>query len=206
MKKILFLLAIISASVLQAQSTRNDSYSTLGALTSLKDIPFGISLYTIDRNEKFGFFTELKFNRLSFDNQYNFIGVALSEEEDSLRNYPTHIKKENMVKMINIGTVFNPQALGIMEWDFVDIDICLGIGYMQKFHYNFYNDQNGIEEGEDQSASDPLGDYYVIDYNDHGLNVNIGTNLSFQGKPYMIHIGYDLKPKALALGFNWKVK
>jgi|GEM_PF-1579173 len=206
MKKILFLLAIISASVLQAQSTRNDSYSTLGALTSLKDIPFGISLYTIDRNEKFGFFTELKFNRLSFDNQYNFIGVALSEEEDSLRNYPTHIKKENMVKMINIGTVFNPQALGIMEWDFVDIDICLGIGYMQKFHYNFYNDPNGIEEGEDQSASDPLGDYYVIDDNDHGLNVNIGTNLSFQGKPYMIHIGYDLKPKALALGFNWKVK
>ena len=203
MKKILFLLAIISASMLQAQSTRNDSYSTLGALTSLKDIPFGISLYTIDRNEKFGFFTELKFNRLSFDNDYTFEGYPVAS--DTLRN-SNFISNENMVKMINIGTVFNPQALGIMEWDFVDIDICLGIGYMQKFHYNFYNDPNGIEEGEDQSASDPLGDYYVIDYNDHGLNVNIGTNLSFQGKPYMIHIGYDLKPKALALGFNWKVK
>ena len=203
MKKILFLLAIISASMLQAQSTRNDSYSTLGALTSLKDIPFGISLYTIDRNEKFGFFTELKFNRLSFDNDYTFEGYPVAS--DTLRN-ANFISNENMVKMINIGTVFNPQALGIMEWDFVDIDICLGIGYMQKFHYNFYNDPNGIEEGEDQSASDPLGDYYVIDYNDHGLNVNIGTNLSFQGKPYMIHIGYDHKPKALALGFNWKVK
>ena len=203
MKKILFLLAIISASMLQAQSTRNDSYSTLGALTSLKDIPFRISLYTIDRNEKFGFFTELKFNRLSFDNDYTFEGYPVAS--DTLRN-ANFISNENMVKMINIGTVFNPQALGIMEWDFVDIDICLGIGYMQKFHYNFYNDPNGIEEGEDQSASDPLGDYYVIDYNDHGLNVNIGTNLSFQGKPYMIHIGYDHKPKALALGFNWKVK
>tara|TARA_B100000900_G_scaffold108606_1_gene90471 strand:- start:148 stop:759 length:612 start_codon:yes stop_codon:yes gene_type:complete len=203
MKNIFFLLAIITTSVLKAQTTRNDSYSALGALTSIQDIPFGVSLYTVDENEKFGFFTELKFNRLSFDSDFTFEGYPLAS--DTLRN-SNFISNENMIKMINIGTVFNPQALGVMEWDFVDIDICIGIGYMQKFHYNFYNDSNGIEEGENQSASDPLGDYYVIDYNDHGLNVNFGTNLSFQGKPYMIHIGYDLKPKTLALGFNWKVK
>ena len=52
----------------------------------------------------------------------------------------------------------------------------------------------------------PLGKYYVIDHNDHGVNVNVGTNLSFQQLPFMTHLGYDFKSKTIALGFNWKVK
>ena len=108
--------------------------------------------------------------------------------------------------MINIGTVINPQELGIMRWDFVDIDFCVGIGFVQNFQYKFYNDTQGIEAGDNQSPSDPLGKYYVIDYDDHGINLNIGTNLSFQRVPFMIHLGYDLKPKVFALGFNWKIK
>lgn len=203
MKKLLFLIALLAATLVQAQSTRNDSYSAFGALTSFEEIPFGVSVYNVAKDQKFGFFTELKFNRLSFDKDYTFEGYALPS--DTLRN-AVYLGNKNMVKMINIGTVFNPQQLGIMEWDFVDIDFCVGIGYMQNFRYNFFNDTNGIEEAENQSPSDPLGKYYVIDYNDHGLNLNIGTNLSFQQVPFMIHIAYDLKPKTLALGFNWKVK
>ena len=108
--------------------------------------------------------------------------------------------------MINIGTVINPQELGILKWDFIDIDFCVGIGFVQNFQYKFYNDTQGIEAGDNQSPSDPLGKYYVIDYDDHGINLKLGTNLSFQRVPFMIHIGYDLKPKVLALGFNWKIK
>ena len=203
MKKLLFLIVLLSTTLMQAQSTRNDSYSAFGVLTSFEEIPFGVSFYNVAKDQKFGFFTELKFNRLSFDSDYTFEGYALAS--DTLRN-ALFMGNENMVKMINIGTVFNPQQLGVMEWDFVDIDFCLGIGYMQNFRYKFYNDTNGIEESDNQSPSDPLGKYYVIDYNDHGLNLNVGTNLSFQKIPFMIHIGYDLKPKTLALGFNWKVK
>jgi len=203
MKKLLFLIVLFSTTLTQAQITRNDSYSAFGVLTSFEEIPFGVSFYNVAKDQKFGFFTELKFNRLSFDSDYTFEGYALAS--DTLRN-ALFIGNKNMVKMINIGTVFNPQQLGVMEWDFVDIDFCLGIGYMQNFRYKFYNDTNGIEESDNQSHSDPLGKYYVIDYNDHGLNLNLGTNLSFQQIPFMIHIGYDLKPKTLALGFNWKVK
>ena len=203
MKKLLFLIVLLSTTLMQAQSTRNDSYSAFGVLTSFEEIPFGVSFYNVAKDQKFGFFTELKLNRLSFDSAYTFEGYALAS--DTLRN-ALFMGNKNMVKMINIGTVFNPQQLGVMEWDFVDIDFCLGIGYMQNFRYKFYNDTNGIEESDNQSPSDPLGKYYVIDYNDHGLNLNVGTNLSFQKIPFMIHIGYDLKPKTLALGFNWKVK
>ena len=108
--------------------------------------------------------------------------------------------------MINIGTVFNPQEMGILNWDFVDIDFCIGLGYIQEFTYNFYYDTQGIGENNNQPVSDPIGKYYVINYNNHGVNLNFGTNLSFQRIPFMIHIGYDVKPKAWALGFNWKVK
>lgn len=203
MKKILFILACLSFTIANAQSTRNDSYSSLGTLTSFSEIPFGVSLYTIEKDQNFGFYTELKWNRLWFDREYSFEGYPVAS--DTLRN-AAFIKNQNMVKMINFGTVFNPQEYGIMEWDFIDIDFCFGLGYMQNFKYNFYNDTQGIEESEEQSSSDPLGKYYVIDYNDHGLNLNVGTNLSFQNIPFMIHIGYDLKPKTLAIGFNWKVK
>lgn len=188
---------------MQAQNTRNDSYSSLGILSSFNKIPFGISLYNVIQNKKSGFFIELKFNRLNFDENYKFIGY--SEASDTLRNAIFEGNK-SMIKMINIGTVFNPQEIGILNWDFVDIDFCFGIGYIQEFKYNFYNDTNGIQENDIEFVSDPLGKYYVIDYNNHGLNLNLGTNLSFQRIPFMIHIGYDLKPKTWALGFNWKIK
>lgn len=190
-------------SLVKAQSTRNDAYTSLGIITNFKEIPFGISLYNVIKDKKFGFFTELKFNRLSFDKDYMFIGYA--EASDVLRNARFDGNK-SMIKMINIGTVFNPQELGILSWDIVDIDLCIGLGYIQEFRYNFYYDTQGIEENENQSASNPLGKYYVISYNNHGVNLNFGTNLSFQRIPFIIHIGYDLKPNAWALGFNWKIK
>ncbi len=190
-------------SLVKAQSTRNDAYTSLGIITNFKEIPFGISLYNVIKDKKFGFFTELKLNRLSFDKDYIFIGYA--EASDVLRNARFDGNK-SMIKMINIGTVFNPQELGILSWDIVDIDLCIGLGYIQEFRYNFYYDTQGIEENENQSASNPLGKYYVISYNNHGVNLNFGTNLSFQRIPFIIHIGYDLKPNAWALGFNWKIK
>ena len=187
----------------QAQNTRNDSYSAIGILTSFEKIPFGISFYNVPINENFGFFTELKFNRLSFSNEYSFQGNPLAS--DTLRN-AVSLGNKNLLKMINIGTVINPQELGFLKWNFIDIDFCLGVGFVQNFQYKFYNDTQGIEAGYNQSPSDPLGNYYVIDYNDHGINLNLGTNLSFQRVPFMIHIGYDFKPKVIALGFNWKIK
>ena len=99
MKNIFFLLAIISTSVLKAQTTRNDSYSALGALTSIQDIPFGVSLYTVDENEKFGFFTELKFNRLSFDSDFTFEGYPLAS--DTLRN-PNFISNEKQISLVSM--------------------------------------------------------------------------------------------------------
>ena len=203
MKKIFLLIAICYVTLAQAQNTRNDSYSAFGLLTSFEQIPFGIGFYNAPLNENYGFFTELKFNRLSFNDDYNFVGFPVAS--DTLRN-ALFLGNNNLLKMINIGTVINPQEFGLMRWDFIDIDFCVGIGYVQNFRYKFYNDTQGIEAGDGQSPSNPLGKYYVIDYNDHGINLNLGTNLSFQRVPFMIHIGYDLKPKVFALGFNWKIK
>ena len=101
---------------------------------------------------------------------------------DTLRN-AVSLGNKNMLKMINIGTVINPQELGIMKWDFIDIDFSIGVGFVQNFQYKFYNDTQGIEAGDNQSPSDPLGKYYVIDYDDHGINLKLGTNLSFQEYP-----------------------
>lgn len=203
MKKIFLFIAICYVTIAQAQNTRNDSYSAFGLLTSFEEIPFGIGFYNAPINENYGFFTELKFNRLSFNDDYNFVGFPVAS--DTLRN-ALFLGNNNLLKMINIGTVINPQEFGLMRWDFIDIDFCVGIGYVQNFRYRFYNDTQGIEAGDGQSPSNPLGKYYVIDYNDHGINLNLGTNLSFQRVPFMIHIGYDLKPKVFALGFNWKIK
>ena len=203
MKKIFLLIAICYVTIAQAQNTRNDSYSAFGLLTSFEEIPFGIGFYNAPINENYGFFTELKFNRLSFNDDYYFVGFPVAS--DTLRN-ALFLGNNNLLKMINIGTVINPQEFGLMRWDFIDIDFCVGIGYVQNFRYRFYNDTQGIEAGDGQSPSNPLGKYYVIDYNDHGINLNLGTNLSFQRVPFMIHIGYDLKPKVFALGFNWKIK
>ena len=203
MKKIFLFIAICYVTIAQAQNTRNDSYSAFGLLTSFEEIPFGIGFYNAPINENYGFFTELKFNRLSFNDDYNFVGFPVAS--DTLRN-ALFLGNNNLLKMINIGTVINPQEFGLMRWDFIDIDFCVGIGYVQNFRYRFYNDTQGIEADDGQSPSNPLGKYYVIDYNDHGINLNLGTNLSFQRVPFMIHIGYDLKPKVFALGFNWKIK
>jgi len=203
MKKLFLLIAICYVTLAQAQNTRNDSYSAFGLLTSFEEIPFGIGFYNAPVNENYGFFTELKFNRLSFNDDYNFVGFPVAS--DTLRN-ALFLGNNNLLKMINIGTVINPQEFGLMRWDFIDIDFCVGIGYVQNFRYRFYNDTQGIEADDGQSPSNPLGKYYVIDYNDHGINLNLGTNLSFQRPPFMIHIGYDLKPKVFALGFNWKIK
>ena len=68
MKKLLILIAFCYVTITQAQNTRNDSYSAFGVLTSFEQIPFGIGFYNAPINENFGFFTELKFNRLSFNN------------------------------------------------------------------------------------------------------------------------------------------
>jgi hypothetical protein len=203
MREIIYLIALMLYSLVQAQSTRNDSYSSLGILSSFEEIPFGVSLYNVIKDKKFSYFTELKFNRLNFDKDYTFLGYAVAS--DTIRNSRFDGNK-SLIKMINIGTVFNPQEMGILNWDFVDIDFCIGLGYVQEFTYNFYYDTQGIGENNNQPVSDPIGKYYVINYNNHGVNLNFGTNLSFQRIPFMIHIGYDVKPKAWALGFNWKVK
>ena len=203
MKKLLFLLAIISASAVQAQSTRNDSYASIGLVTSFNEIPFGLSLNIVEKEQIFGFYAELKWNRLSFDSDYIYAGNPVAI--DTLRN-AVYEGAKGMVKMINVGTVFNPQEYGVMDWDFIDIDFCLGLGYIQDFRYKFYYDENGYDVPEDNLYSSPLGGYYVTDYNRHGVNLNLGVNLSRQGLPFMLHIGYDTKPKTYALGLNWKVK
>ena len=205
MKKLLFLFAIISVTVLQAQSTRNDSYSAMGVVTSFKDIPIGFGVYTLEKGQRFGFYTQLKLNRLSFDSDYAYLGGPIPR--DTLRDRVEE-GGQNMIKMINIGTIFNPQQFGIMQWDFIDIDFCLALGYIQDFRYQFYNDTRGIEESEDgtQAYAKPLGKYYVNDFNKNGLNLNIGTNISIENKRLMLHISYDFKPKLFAFGLNWKVK
>ncbi len=205
MKKLLFLFALISATIVQAQSTRNDSYSAMGIITSFKEIPIGFGVYTIEKERKFGFYTHLKWNRLSFDSDYEYLGGP--EPRDTLRDR-TSEGGQNMVKMINIGTIFNPQQFGIMQWDLIDIDFCLAFGYIQDFRYQLYNDTGGIEESEDGTISyaKPLGKYYVNDFNKNGVNLNIGTNISFENKRLLLHLSYDLKPKLFALGLNWKIK
>ena len=60
MKKLLFLFALISVTMAQAQSTRNDSYSAMGIVTSFKDIPIGFGVYTLEKGQKFGFYTHLE--------------------------------------------------------------------------------------------------------------------------------------------------
>ena len=191
--------------MVQAQSTRNDSYSAMGVVTSFKDIPIGFGVYTLEKGQRFGFYTQLKLNRLSFDSDYAYLGGPIPR--DTLRDRVEE-GGQNMIKMINIGTIFNPQQFGIMQWDFIDIDFCLALGYIQDFRYQFYNDTRGIEESEDgtQAYAKPLGKYYVNDFNKNGLNLNIGTNISIENKRLMLHISYDFKPKLIALGLNWKVK
>lgn len=211
-RKLLIIFALIYSFQVDAQITRNDHYSAFGILSSYPTTPYGVSLYSIERQQKFGFYTELKINRLSFNSAYDFKGDAL--ESDKLRN-SWDMGKRNMVKMINIGTVYNPQQSGIMQWDFIDIDFCIGLGYIQDFVYQFYNDPNGYindpelpgyDPDQPDLYLDPLGKYYVIDSNNHGFNLNIGTNLSIEKTRLLVHIGYDSKPKALAIGINWKVK
>ncbi len=203
MKKHFLIIAFLALTITKGQSIRNDSYTALGVLTSFNEIPFGIGFYNVTKEQRLGVFSELKFNRLNFNNDYIFRNAPVAS--DTLRDAIFHGNK-NMIKMINIGLVFNPQKLNIFVWDRIDIDLCLGIGYVQNFRYKFYHDSKGIEKDENQSSSNPLGKYYVIDHNDHGINLNIGTNLSFQKTPFMIHLGYDFKPKTIAFGFNWKVK
>ncbi|MDB2317844.1 hypothetical protein N9V23_03725 [Flavobacteriales bacterium] len=203
MKKCLIIIALVTLFQSNAQSPRNDSYSSIGILTSFEAIPFGMGFYHVKKDQAFGLFTELKFNRLNFNSAYHFKNVSVPS--DTLRN-PQYHGNKNLLKMITIGAVFNPQELDILVLDWIDIDFCLGIGYIQNFKYRFYEDDRGIEKGENQSPSPPLGKYYVIDHNDHGVNVNVGTNLSFQQLPFMTHLGYDFKTKTIALGFNWKVK
>ena len=200
MKKLLFLFALITVTMAQAQSTRNDSYSAMGIVTSFKEIPIGFGVYTLDKGQKFGFYTHLKWNRLSFNSDYAYLEGSV----DTLR-VPTEEGGQNMIKMINVGTIFNPQQFGIMQWDFIDIDFCLALGYIQDFRYQFYNDTQGIVvDGEEEAK--PLGKYYKNDFNESGLNLNIGTNISLENKRLILHISYDLKPKLFALGLNWKVK
>lgn len=203
MKKHFLIIALLVASISKAQSVRNDSYAAIGVLTSFKEIPFGIGFYHVARDQKFGLFSELKFNRLNFNKDYIFRNSPVPS--DTLRDALFHGNK-NMIKMINLGIVFNPQELDILVWDRIDIDLCFGLGYVQNFRYKFYDDLNGIKQSDHQNYSEPIGKYYVIDYNHHGINLNVGTNLSFQQIPVMIHIAYDFKPKSIALGVHWKVK
>lgn len=205
MKKLLFLFTIFCVTLSQAQTSRNDNYSALGIITSFNEIPFGFSVYTLEKDEKIGFFSELKLNRLSFDSSYEYLGNP--EPRDQLRIRDDEGEK-NMIKMINLGTVINPQKYGVMQWDVIDIDFCVGLGYIQDFRYRFYNDYGGIEENEEENIdyAKPLGKYYVNHYNKNGVNLKVGANLSFENKKIMLHFGYDLKPKTFALGVNWKVK
>jgi hypothetical protein len=204
MKKLLLFFALIFSTLAQAQITRNDSYAAMGIVTSFKEIPVGFGVYTIEKGEKFGFYTHLKWNRLSLDSDYEYLGGP--NDRDTLR-LRTEEGGKNLIKMINIGTIINPQQFGIMQWDNIDVDFCLAIGYIQDFRYQFYDDYGGIEETEEgQDYAKPLGKYYVNDFNNNGVNVNIGTNISLENKRLMLHISYDVKPKLFALGLNWKVK
>jgi hypothetical protein len=206
MKQLIFLFLLLCFTTSQAQSTRNDSYAAMGIITSFKEIPFGFNVYTLQKSEVFGFYTHLKWNRLSFDNAYQYLGNPTSRDE--LRTDRIAEGGNNIVKMITIGTVFNPQQLDVLQWDFIDFDFCFGLGYIQDFRYQFYNDLNGIEENEEENIdyAKPLGKYYVNDYNLNGINLNVGTNISIENYRVMIHVGYDFKPKTFALGLNWKVK
>ena len=81
----------------QAQSTRNDSYSAMGIVTSFKDIPIGFGVYTIEKGQKFGFYTHLKWNKLSFDSDYNYLGGPVPRDTLRLR---TEEGGGNLIKMI----------------------------------------------------------------------------------------------------------
>ena len=140
MKKIIILIVILISSEAYSQnlitkSNRNDHYSSIGLLTSFKKIPFGINLNNLKKDKKFGIFLELKFNRLNFDDEYEFIGnISIS---DSLLN-SSYIDTKNILKMINIGTILNPQEIGILNFKNIDLDFFAGIGIVQNFVYQFY--------------------------------------------------------------------
>lgn len=211
-KRLFIFFALLFSFQLEAQITRNDHYSAIGVISSYNTTPYGVSLYSLQRQQKFGFYTELKINRLSFNSAYNFEQYAVAS--DTLRN-TWDMGTRSMIKMINVGTVFNPQQLGIMQWDFIDIDFCIGLGYIQDFKYQFYNDPYGYSNDPESPnynpdmpdiTLDPLGKYYIVHSNNHGFNLNIGTNISIENYRLLLHIGYDTKPKAFAIGLNWKVK
>jgi hypothetical protein len=200
-KKIIFFIVVFISIQSEAQISRNDHYTAFGIISDFGDIPYGVSIYSVSRTNKYGFFSELRINRLKFESEYTFQGYHLPSDE--LRG-SEFISNKSLIKMITIGTLINPQKFGVLEWDIIDFDFVLGIGYMQNFKYNFYIDTDGINTEDLQS--DPLGKYYVIDYNQHGVNLKIGTNISLENYRLMLHIGYDTHPKRMALGFNWKMK
>jgi len=200
-KKIVFFIAAFLSIQAEGQISRNDHYTAFGIISDFQDIPYGISIYSVSRANKYGFFTELRLNRLKFGSEYTFQGYHLPSDEYRESEF---ISNKSLIKMITIGTLINPQKFGVLEWDIIDFDFVLGIGYMQNFKYNFYHDTNGINT--DELQSDPLGKYYVIDYNQHGVNMKVGANISIENYRLMFHIGYDTHPKKLALGFNWKMK
>ncbi|MAJ98338.1 MAG: hypothetical protein CMD07_03580 [Flavobacteriales bacterium] len=201
MKKIIYILILISSEAfsqnLITKANRNDHYTSIGLLTSFKKIPFGINLNTLKKNKKFGIFLELKFNRLNFDDKYEFIGnISIS---DSLLS-SSYIDKKNILKMINIGTIINPQEIGILNFKKIDLDFFAGIGIVQNFVYKFYANVSS----ENQSIYS--NKFYIIDLNDHGLNFKFGSNISFENFPLLFSFGYDTKPKSVAISINIKVK
>ena len=202
MKKIIILIVILISSEAYSQnlitkSNRNDHYSSIGLLTSFKKIPFGINLNTLKKDKKFGIFLELKFNRLNFDDEYEFIGnISIS---DSLLN-SSYIDTKNILKMINIGTILNPQEIGILNFKNIDLDFFAGIGIVQNFMYQFY--ENLCSEIQSICSNK----FYIIDLNDHGLNFRFGSNISFENFPLLFSLGYDTKSKSVAISINIKVK
>jgi hypothetical protein len=61
--------------------------------------------------------------------------------------------------MIHIGTILNQKQFDIMQWDNIEVDFYLVMGYIQGFIYPFYNDYGGIEETEEGlDYAKPLGE------------------------------------------------
>jgi len=102
--------------------------------------------------------------------------------------------------MINIGTIINPQEIGILNFKKIDLDFFAGIGIVQNFVYKFYTNVSS----ENQSIYS--NKFYIIDLNDHGLNFKFGSNISFENFPLLFSFGYDTKPKSVAISINIKVK
>ena len=102
--------------------------------------------------------------------------------------------------MINIGTILNPQEIGILNFKNIDLDFFAGIGIVQNFVYQFYENLSS----ENQSIYS--NKFYIIDLNDHGLNFRFGSNISFENFPLLFSLGYDTKSKSVAISINIKVK